>query len=140
MLDTLDCEPQNPDIYNRQSATTRSHVPFVPQDVLTRFGAISSGLEALCSLLNGMNSRLERLEKMTAVALDADNNLRHYGTEERAGMLAEVNRLVDEGIVDFKTECEDIAKETLKELRNEFNEAAEQLRNEALKKMGETEE
>jgi len=84
-----------------------------------------------------MNTRLERLEKMTAAALDADYNPLLHGPEETAQMLAEVSRLVDQGIVEFKTECEDVAKETLSELRNEFNQVAEQIRGEATKKNGE---
>ncbi|PTB45254.1 uncharacterized protein TrAFT101_000712 [Trichoderma asperellum] len=122
-----------------EDATTTTHVriPSIPEDIMTRFGTINNGLNSLCKLLDGMNTRLERLEKMTAAALEADYNPLLHGPEETAQMLAEVSRLVDQGIVEFKTECEDVAKETLSELRNEFNQVAEQIRGEATKKNGE---
>ncbi|KAL6893426.1 hypothetical protein GGI43DRAFT_413292 [Trichoderma evansii] len=116
-----------------EDATTHVRIPSLPEDIMTRFGTINNGLNSLCKLLDDMNTRLERLEKMTAAALDADYNPLVHGPEETAQMLAEVSKLVDQGIVEFKTECEEVAKETLSELRNEFNQVAEQIRGETTK-------
>ncbi|KAL7919366.1 hypothetical protein ACQKWADRAFT_301525 [Trichoderma austrokoningii] len=113
-----------------EDATTRVRIP---DDILTRFGAINNGLSSLCNLLDGMNTRLERLEKMTAAALDAEYHPLLHGPEETAQMLDEVSRLVQEGIVECKTECEHVAKETLGELRSEFDRMSEQLRGETAK-------
>ncbi|KAM0260895.1 hypothetical protein ACHAQJ_002514 [Trichoderma viride] len=134
MLGMLNSKHKNPNLHHEQSVTAPGRAPLVPQDILTRFGAISSSLGALYELLDGLNSRLERLERMTAA------NPGHDSVEETTDRLAEVNMLVDKGIVDFKAECEDVAKKALKELRNEINDAAEQLRSEAMKEMREAEE
>ncbi|KAL7791945.1 hypothetical protein V8C37DRAFT_381842 [Trichoderma ceciliae] len=128
------------DIQNDQSLATHHHVPFMPPNIFACFINISNRLDHLHSLLDGMNSRLERLENLVADALGADPGACCYGTEERADMLAEVYRLVDDGIVSIKMECEDTTKETLKELQNTFNQASEQLRNEATERIRETEE
>ncbi|KAL7894846.1 hypothetical protein HDV63DRAFT_382666 [Trichoderma sp. SZMC 28014] len=116
------------------AATARVLIPSIPEDIMTRFGTINNGLNSLCKLLDGMNTRLERLEKLTAAALDAEYNPNLQGPEEAAQMLDEVSRLVDQGIVEFRTECEQVAKETLSELRNEFEDMSAQLRGETTKK------
>lgn len=116
------------------ATTTRVRIPSIPEDIMARFGTINNGLNSLCKLLDGMNTRLERLEKMTAAALDAEYNPLLHGPEETAQMLDEVSRLVDQGIVEFKTECEQVAKEALSELRNEFDNMSAQLRGETTKK------
>lgn len=115
------------------TTTTRVRIPSIPEDIMARFGTMSNGLNSLCKLLDGMNDRLERLEKMTAAALDAEAKPLLHGPVEAVQMLDEVSRLVEEGIVEFKTECEGVAKETLGELRNEFDRMSEQLRGEAKK-------
>ncbi|KAK1252594.1 hypothetical protein MKX08_003781 [Trichoderma sp. CBMAI-0020] len=125
--------PDDADLAEDATTTTRVRIPSIPEDIMTRFGTINNGLNSLCKLLDGMNTRLERLEKMTAAALDAEYNPLLHGPEETAQMLDKVSRLVDQGIVEFKTECEQVAKETLSELRSEFDNMSAQLRGEAKK-------
>ncbi|KAM0524781.1 hypothetical protein ACHAPE_000884 [Trichoderma viride] len=132
-LEVFYSSPDDADLAE-DATTTRVRIPSIPEDIMTRFGTINNGLNSLCKLLDGMNTRLERLEKMTAAALDAEYNPLLHGPEEAAQMLDEVSRLVDQGIVEFKTECEEVAKETLGELRNEFDTMSAQLRGEATKK------
>lgn len=115
------------------ATTARVRIPSVPEDIMTRFGTINNGLNSLCKLLDGMNTRLERLEIMTAAALEAEYNPLLHGPEETAQMLEEVSRLVDESIVEFKTECEEAARKTLTELRREFNHMSADLRDELTK-------
>ncbi|RFU78897.1 hypothetical protein TARUN_3336 [Trichoderma arundinaceum] len=101
------------DIDNDRHSTDQDHILLI--------------LKNICTRLDGIESRMGRLEDKVQEVLDAGRSPNRYGAEERMEMLEEIDNRIDDCITDLKIESHDI----IQDLRDEIDGTLERLDNEA---------